>query len=157
MLRPNRLPGCSLPFLVPVSGALRMPLMHPAPMIGRGTVSFSENHFKNWLFLSFACRKFSRMAAELRPYGRQTTPPGRAGEVPHANTGKQHNFFRGLRGKKDGRAPCPPSGLGRMGEGGRGTKRPGLGLLCAGRMQEGIVPYTEVTIKAIYLWIKGLR
>ena len=80
-----------------------------------------------------------------------------AGHLPHANTGKQHNFFRGLRGKKDGRAPCPPSGLGRMGEGGRGTKRPGLGLLCAGRMQEGIVPYTEVTIKAIYLWIKGLR
>ena len=103
MLRPNRLPGCSLPFLVPVSGALRMPLMHPAPMIGRGTVSFSENHFKNWLFLSFACRKFSRMAAELRPYGRQTTPPGRAGGLP-AYKSRNSTIFSQVFRKRD-RAP----------------------------------------------------
>ena len=29
--------------------------------------SFSANHFKNWLFLSLACGKFTRMAAKLRP------------------------------------------------------------------------------------------
>ena len=31
--------------------------------------SFSANHFKNWLFLSLACGKFTRMAAKLRPHG----------------------------------------------------------------------------------------
>ena len=29
--------------------------------------SFSANHFKNWLFLSLACGKSTRMTAKLRP------------------------------------------------------------------------------------------
>ena len=31
--------------------------------------SFPANHFKNWLFLGFACGRATRMAAKLRPYG----------------------------------------------------------------------------------------
>ena len=31
--------------------------------------SFSENHFKNWLFLSLSCGRPTRIAAKLRPYG----------------------------------------------------------------------------------------
>ena len=42
--------------------------------------AFPVNRFKNWLFLSDVCGAFFRMAAELRPAGRRTTPPGRAGE-----------------------------------------------------------------------------
>ena len=51
---------------------------------GLGGIACPENHFKNWLFRSAACREFHRMAAKLRPAGRQTTPPGRAGDFPHA-------------------------------------------------------------------------
>ena len=40
------------------------------------------------------------MAAELRPVGRQTTPPGRAGELRGCKSGKQPDFLKGLRQKE---------------------------------------------------------
>ena len=48
------------------------------------------------LFLSAACRNFPHMAAKLRPAGRRTTPPGRAGKFPACSAKKQFNFFTGL-------------------------------------------------------------
>ena len=45
------------------------------------------------------------MAAKLRPMGRQTTPPERAGELPACKAKKQHNFLTGLR-KKNSVEPC---------------------------------------------------
>ena len=46
------------------------------------------------------------MAAELRPGGRQTTPPERAEELPQLKREKQRDFFTGLRRKEEGR-PVP--------------------------------------------------
>ena len=45
-------------------------------------------------------REALRMAAKLRSYERQTTPPGRAEELPAPKTWKQHNFLTGSPEKK---------------------------------------------------------
>ena len=82
-----------------------------------GWIPFPTNHFKNWLFLSVACRIFTRMAAKLRPTWRQTTLPERAGEYPTCNAKKQHNFLTGLQekesspGRRDERRTWPCAGL----------------------------------------------
>ena len=45
-------------------------------------------------------REALRMAAKLRSYERQTTPPGRAEELLAPKTWKQHNFLTGSPEKK---------------------------------------------------------
>ena len=80
-----------------------------APLIftaGRARLDcFSKNHFKNRLFRLLCMLGIPRMAAKLRPAGRQTTPPGRAGEFPACGAVKQHNFLTGFRGKQFSQAP----------------------------------------------------
>jgi len=48
-----------------------------------------------------------RMAAKLRPAGRQTTPPGRAGEFPACGAAKQP-IFEVVFGASNSAQPCRP-------------------------------------------------
>ena len=45
---------------------------------------FPENHFKNRLFLSAACRSFTRLAAKLRPLGVRQRRQGMRANLLHA-------------------------------------------------------------------------
>ncbi len=51
----------------------------PASAAQDSAAFFSANHFKNWLFLSLACGKSTRMAAKLRPYGASNNAAGACG------------------------------------------------------------------------------
>ncbi len=90
----------------PVPGSLRAASHAKGSSVPR-RISFHANHFKNWLFPSVYAWEVPRMAAELCPGGRRTTPPGRAGNLPCVNAKKQHNFFTGLHEKKSGGARRP--------------------------------------------------
>ena len=83
---------CPCPRLFPPhAGLLRFPMPHTELKGHRARrISFPANRFKNWPFLNIAYRKFTRMAAKLRPGGRQTTPPGRAGKLPICSV-KKHS------------------------------------------------------------------
>jgi len=59
---------------------------------------FSQKPLQKLAVLQRCMQEISRMAAKLRPVGRQTTPPNRAGELPAYNAVKQHNFFTGFGG-----------------------------------------------------------
>ena len=92
-------------------------LPHPSPfpgaLSGPAGFLFPQTASKIGCFGAFADRKFIRMAAKLRPAGRQTTPPGRADELPARKAPKQRNFFTGLREKTSGRpGQCPREGRG---------------------------------------------
>ena len=117
--------GCSTSPRRPVRN---FPIPHPAlkGAVWPGWSSFPINRFKNWLIRRAAGGKFPRMAAKLRPIGRQTTPPERAGELPACKAKKQHNFLTGLW-KKNASAPCAAEGgcpcLGNRGSQTRETKQ----------------------------------
>jgi len=72
-----------------------------------GWTASPENRLKNWLFCRAACGNFSRMAAKLRPVGRQTTPPEHAGELPAYSLAEQRNFFTGFREKQSSQEAVP--------------------------------------------------
>ena len=74
-------------------------LPHPSPfpgaLSGPAGCLFPQTASKIGCFGAFADRKFIRMAAKLRPAGRQTTPPGRAEECPFHKHKKQRRFLTG--------------------------------------------------------------
>ena len=65
-----------------------------------GPLPFSASHFKNRLFLTFKLRQFFRLASELRPGGRQTTPSERAEELPQPKRFRNSRFLKRLRSKE---------------------------------------------------------
>ena len=72
-----------------------------------GWTASPENRLKNWLFCRAACGNFPRMAAKLRPVGRQTTPPEHAGELPAYSLAEQRNFFTGFQEKQSSQEAVP--------------------------------------------------
>ena len=72
-----------------------------------GWTASPENRLKNWLFCRAACGNFPRMAAKLRPVGRQTTSPEHAGELPAYSLAEQRNFFTGFREKQSSQEAVP--------------------------------------------------
>ena len=62
-------------------------------------IAFPQDHFKNWLFCLRCMQEIPRMAAKLRPVGRQTTPPGRAEEFPACSISKTAQFSHRSCGK----------------------------------------------------------
>ena len=77
-------------------------LPHPSPfpgaLSGPAGFLFPQTASKIGCFGAFADRKFIRMAAKLRPAGRQTTPPGRAG-IPHMQSKRNSTIFSQVFGK----------------------------------------------------------
>ena len=77
-------------------------LPHPSPfpgaLSGPAGFLFPQTASKIGCFGAFA--EFIRMAAKLRPAGRQTTPPGRADELPARKSPETAQFFHRFAGKE---------------------------------------------------------
>ncbi len=134
------------PFCAPARSSLPFPCalrpgLRPSctrPLCWPGGIPFSADHFKNWLFLSAACRNFTRMAAELRPTGVEQRRQGVRVNFLHAAP-TNSTIFSQICGKRNPAGPAKRTGAGGpqtgpqgtgKGEGGPGWRTGGLGAGC---------------------------
>ena len=141
-----------VPFLPGLRGSFASgQLVVLAPLIftaGRARLDcFSKNHFKNRLFRLLCMLGIPRMAAKLRPAGRQTTPPGRAG-IPHMQSKRNSTIFSQVFRESNSARPChPPAARARNPE-------PWTRQMPIGKASELGGPNKNIHILFIkYLWI----